>query len=347
VRPLQSALFILCWLSGSVWAATPAQKGIALGLFAEDPGFSYGPLLKEISATGASHVSLVVPLYQRDLRSTRIYAHPRFSPPDEVLKRTLKQAREAGLRVLLFPILRLERAATPDEWRGAIRPDDAEKWWRSYSAWMLRFARLAQQYKVDLLCVGSELSTMDREVKRWEPLIRSVRQAYSGKLVYSANWDHYQQVKIWHLVDLAGLSAYFQLTAPGERNTLQRLAHAWREQRVRISRWRVQINKPLVFTELGYHSQRGTGSRPWDENAALPIDLQEQARCYQAFIRVWRSATYLQGVYFWNWFGWGGPQSREYCPRGKPAVKAICKWYGVAKDSCPKRWGFPREVSAP
>ena len=56
------------------------------------------------------------------------------------------------------------------------------------------------------------------------------------------------------LLALAGLSAYFQLTADGEAPTLERLIHAWREQRVHISRWRARINKPLIFTELGYHS---------------------------------------------------------------------------------------------
>jgi len=42
------------------------QRGVALGLFAEDVSFSYGPLLAEIVALGATHVALVVPLYQTD-----------------------------------------------------------------------------------------------------------------------------------------------------------------------------------------------------------------------------------------------------------------------------------------
>jgi len=39
------------------------QRGVALGMFAEDVGFSYTPLLREIAALGATHVSLVVPIY--------------------------------------------------------------------------------------------------------------------------------------------------------------------------------------------------------------------------------------------------------------------------------------------
>src|SRR4051794_38407198 len=40
------------------------QRGVALGLFAEDVSFSYAPLLEEIAELGATHVALVVPLYQ-------------------------------------------------------------------------------------------------------------------------------------------------------------------------------------------------------------------------------------------------------------------------------------------
>ena len=48
--------------------APPAERerGVALGLFAEDVSFSYVPLLAEIVALGATHVALVVPLYQTD-----------------------------------------------------------------------------------------------------------------------------------------------------------------------------------------------------------------------------------------------------------------------------------------
>ncbi len=339
--PLSTLLLLLILLPTTSSAEGPLQKGIALGLFAEDPGFSYAPLLKEIRATGATHVSLVVPYYQYDIRSVRIGPHPRFSPQPGVLTRTVKEARAMGLKVFLFPILRLEYAATPDEWRGALRPHDPDAWWASYTEFILQMARVAARHGVSALCVGSELSAMDTRPERWTPLIARARKIFRGQLVYSANWDHYDKVGIWHLVDLAGLSAYFPLIGGDEKPTLHRLIHAWREQRVRISRWRARIGKPLLFTELGYHSQARTSSTPWDEAADKPVSLEEQALCYQAFMRVWRGTSYLRGVYFWTWFGWGGPRSREYTPRGKPAARVICQWFGAAKGACPSAWGMP------
>ena len=315
---------------------------MALGLFAEDPGFSYDALLREIKATGATHVSVVVPYYQHSLRSVRIGPHPRFTPRDSTVERVLAQARRLKLQVLLFPILRLEYTVTPQEWRGSIRPRDPDAWWRSYRAFILGFARLARRHGAAMLCVGSELSSMDTDPAPWDALVRDVRAVFPGRLVYSANWDHYDQVRIWHLVDLAGLSAYYQLTAPDEMPTLHRLIHGWREVRVQISRWRARVGKPMIFTELGYHSQKGTSASPWDESADKPISLEEQRRAYQAFIQVWDGVPYLQGVYFWNWFGYGGPGSREYCPRGKPATGEICRWFGVARGCPDGRFGLPR-----
>ena len=34
-------------------------------------------------------------------------------------------------------------------------------------------------------------------------------------------------------------------------------------------------------------------------------------------------ASPLDGVYIWNWYGYGGPASIGYTPRGKPAVDEI------------------------
>jgi Glycoside Hydrolase Family 113 len=321
----------------------PLHRGVALGLFGEDPGFDYQPLLKEIAATGATHVSVVVPYYMHDVRSVHIAAHPRFTPDEATVERTLRQASALRLKVLLFPILRLEYQVTAQEWRGTLRPRDPARWWRGYEALMLKFAGLAARQRAVALCVGSELGSMDTDPAPWAKLVKEVRRRYRGKLIYSANWDHYDQVRIWHLVDLAGLSAYFQLTAPGERPTLQRLTHSWREQRVQIERWLVRTGKPLIFTEVGYHSQRGTSAYPWDESADKPVSLQEQADCFRAFLRVWRGAPHFGGVYFWNWFGFGGPSSREYCPRGKPAAAVLCRWLGGEgrAGSCPTAWGMP------
>src|SRR5437763_11568172 len=110
---LVRALVALVILHSGAAAAERAVRGVALGLFAEDPGWSYRPLLDEIAATGADHVELVVAWYLADARAVDVHDHPRFTAPPDAVERAIADAHAAGLKVLLFPILRLERQDSP------------------------------------------------------------------------------------------------------------------------------------------------------------------------------------------------------------------------------------------
>ena len=105
-------------------AADVKQRGVALGLFAEDVSFSYAPLLQEIVALGATHVSLVVPFYQRHAASTALRLHTRLSPTLEAIADAIRLSRRAGLEVTLFPIVRLSEPRSPKEWRGTLGKRD-------------------------------------------------------------------------------------------------------------------------------------------------------------------------------------------------------------------------------
>ena len=112
---------------------------------------------------------------------------------------------------------------------------------------------------------------------------------------------------------------------------VDRLVHSWREYHRRLMRWQHRIGKPILITEVGYLSQRGAAARPWNEGADEALDLDLQRRCYEAFRRVWDGEERLAGAYFWNWFGWGGPTSKEYTPRAKPAAREVAAWYKHAR----------------
>jgi hypothetical protein len=299
--------------------AARADKGVALGLFAEDPGWSYRPLLDEIKALGADHVELVVAWYQEDVSAVEVGEHPRYSAPESAVRRAVRDAHRAGLKVLLFPIVRLTTQHHPDEWRGTLRPRDRAAWFASYGRKLLSLARLAAAERVEALSIGSELSSLDGELAPWLAVVAAVRGQFHGRLVYSGNWDHYRDVAIYPLVDELGLCGYFALGADLERT--------WRELRVQLEAYSRALQRPLMFTEIGYLSQRGAAAWPWDEGATQPVDLDEQRRCYAAFCRTWSQSPVLAGVYFWNWYGWGGDASRGYTPRGKPASEEIRRFF--------------------
>src|SRR5581483_4214831 len=79
------------------------QRGVALGMFAEDVSFSYASQLAELVALGATHVSLTVPIYQTDVHSADLALHTRYSPTLALLADTIRLARRDRLEVTVFP----------------------------------------------------------------------------------------------------------------------------------------------------------------------------------------------------------------------------------------------------
>jgi hypothetical protein len=305
------------------------QRGVALGLFAEDVSFSYGPLLEEIAAIGASHVALVVPLYQEHAGSNTLRLHTRFSPTLAATAEAVRAAKRAGLEVTLFPIVRLDAPRTPNEWRGTLAPASRPAWFESYEALLGDLAAVAAATGATRLVVGSELSSLDgqEDLPRWRLVVERIRAIFSGGLVYSANWDHYRETRLFDLVDEIGLAGYFNLRDKDGPSDVDSLAGRWRALRAQIENWLAGRGKPLLITELGYRSRAGSSASPWDEGPGGTVDLDEQRRCFAAFRRAWidpgTPAALLDGFYVWNWYGFGGPTSASYTPRGKPALEEV------------------------
>jgi len=304
--------------------APPAERerGVALGLFAEDVSFSYASLLAEIVALGATHVALVVPLYQTNGASVELGLDTRFSPTLETIAETARAAKRDGLEVTIFPIVRLS-VPRAGEWRGTLAPRDRDAWFQSYGDKLGDLAGVAAMTGARRLVVGSELSTLDGDLEHWRPVIEKVRAVFGGKLVYSANWDHYKNAPLFELVDEDGISGYFNLRdskAPDDDATAEA---GWRRVRQELEAWRVGRSAPFIFTELGYRSRAGATAAPWDEGPGGLPDPDEQRRGYAAFRRAWAGSVILDGVYVWNWYGYGGPATTSYTPRGKPAEAEV------------------------
>lgn len=306
------------------------QKGMVLGLYNRAPRSSYEQDLKEIRKLGADHVSLVVSWFQKDIRANEIY--PRWQPvgdyettADEKIEEVVQQAHRAGLKVFLFPILRIEERKDK-EWRGVLAPQNQKQWLESYRRFTLHYARMAAKNGVELFSVGSELCSMEKETDYWKKLISEIREFYRGELLYSANWDHYKTIPFWDDLDYLGLNGYYELTSI-DTPTIEELLRKWWDIGNDLANWQEQHRKKIIFTEIGYPSIDGACRKPWDYTRNTPIDLDEQALCYEAFFLSWAKSQKLGGVYFWNWYGQGGENDRSYTPRGKPAEKVLTRWY--------------------
>ena len=304
------------------------QRGVALGLFAEDVGFSYTPLLEEIAALGATHVALVVPMYQVDGTSSKLRWHTRLSPSMGATAEAVRAAHRAGLAVTLFPIVRLE-APRSGEWRGTLAPADPAAWFDSYLSLLGDLAAVATLTGATRLAVGSELSSLDGDLERWRPIIERIRALFGGALVYSANWDHYKEARLFDLVDEIGVVAYFNLREKDGPSDVQALTNRWRWER-QAARGLAESDREAVRLHRGRLPLAGRQLRPaLVRGSRRHVDLEEQRRAFAAFRRTWTTPAKdlppspLEGVYIWNWYGYGGPASIGYTPRGKPAVEEI------------------------
>jgi hypothetical protein len=303
----------------------PFLRGMALGHYSDIRNKVLQRKLDELRDLGVSHISLVVSWSMQQVSSTRIGPRLGYVTPDNVLVRIMRAARARGFKVFLFPILDVVERKM-GQWRGTIRPGDWNVWWRNYSQFILHYAALAKRERADLFCVGSELVSTERMRGRWTNLISRVRKIYSGELVYSANWDHYEPVSFWDLVDRVGLTGYYKVAA-GKRDSERQMLAAWKRIRGKLVRWSRKLGRPFFFTELGYPSLDGGAETPWNYTLARKPDPEEQRRAYSAFVRAWRGVPELGGVVFWDWYGDGGPKCTRYTPRGKPAAKVIRRWF--------------------
>lgn len=300
------------------------RKGISLGLYASDPRFNYEPLIGEIADHGANAISFVVVWMQEDAAAVRVERDPVRTVADRTLRLAIRAAHRRGLEVMILPIVLL-RAAEGDDWRGRLRPTDTAAWFASYRARMTELARLAADEGAAWLCVGSELCSLEVQEAEWRRVIADVRDLFPGRLVYSANWDRLESLDVWHDLDAMGMSGYFELTRrlDPSREELAAAWQRWREQIHALRRRRAIDDVPLMFTEIGYHSQDGTARHPWDYTLGRPLDLDEQRLAYEAFFEAWRDDPALAGLYIYTWFGTGGPHDGDYTPRGKPAAAVI------------------------
>ena len=312
--------------------AAPRLNGVAVTPFSENPsaGVTFLGMIDEIAATGATDVSIVVQWSQANVASNQILPHPKETQDEGVIRAMMGRARAKGLHVLLFPILWVEQRS-PGVWRGTLRPENPGLWWASYRQFILHFADLAASERADLFSVGSELGTMEPDAAHWRALIAEVRTHFQGRLVYSANWDHFEAVPFWDAVDVVGLTAYHRLTEvqPPAQPAEEDLRAAWSRIRTVLLDWRQNHvpGRPFIFTEVGYPSMDGAAYRPWEYNIGGTVDLEEQRRCYTAFADVWQDEPALSGVYFWNWWGQGGAGDANYTPRGKPALPVMRRFF--------------------
>lgn len=289
--------------------------------------------IDEITALGADGVKFVVDTRQETVSSTRIFLDMRMTPTPDQLGSLIKHAKSKNLKVILMPIVLLDNPQGMD-WRGKIEPDTKyggwDEWFSSYRNMLTHFAWIAQTHGADIFVVGSEFISAEPKLDQWSKTIRQVRDTFKGRLTYSSNWDHYESVKFWDQLDLICMNSYWKFADEKAPNpSVEDIKKRWVAIQKDLIPWVQKQGKPLLFSEIGWFSQKNVAYEPWDYTRDQDLDLDLQRKLYQAFFESWWGNADLGGFSVWEWPpAEGGPKDKGYTPKGKPAEGVIKEWFG-------------------
>ncbi|MBM3323241.1 hypothetical protein FJY69_07175, partial [candidate division WOR-3 bacterium] len=254
--------------------------------------------LAKLAATGAEWVSILPQGWMDTVNTAAVVVRDTsnespFSPTDSSLMKVIAWAREShNLRVVLKPHVDTRRGAFRFDHnpQGAVR----QGWFNSYTDFIRRYARMAEQESCELFCVGCELDgTTDEtaDIERWQnQVIPAVRQEYSGPITYTRmGLGGTVLLNLWEDLDFVGVDAYFQLFPKELYPSYGDARDTWDEQTPKVShvltndslcgwedKWldslktlRQATDKPIIFPEIGYQpldSSAWLGARPTHHN---------------------------------------------------------------------------------
>ncbi|MDQ3076440.1 MAG: hypothetical protein M3Q63_00075 [bacterium] len=300
---------------------------------------SFQESLRDLKATGANYVSLVVPIYQVNDTASDIVPGG-DTPTDESLISAINYAHSIGLKVMLKPHLGSQAGA----WRATIKASNRDAWFTNYGNFLNHLGDIGKQTGVEAMCIGTELITMTTftsnpdNTQRWNKIIADLRTHFPGPLTYSANWgsgdfaEEVPHIGFWPALDFIGISAYYPLAQGQNDPSVEMLKSSWDYwNNTKVRPLHQQYNKPILFTEVGYRSVDGAHNDPFEGGRGGNVNLEEQVRDYKALFEYWNNHSYIAGVHMWNWESdpnYGGPTNNHYSPQNKPALQVIKDWFG-------------------
>ncbi|MCZ2808560.1 MAG: hypothetical protein O2V44_04305 [Candidatus Bathyarchaeota archaeon] len=309
------------------------QKGLSFSAWSNDVFSSSesDESLRLLTETNTEWIALCFSWIQSNTTSHDIHLSSSGTPTPESIKHAITTAHNLGLKVMLKPMVEAverEEISSYPVWRGEIQP--STEWFESYSTFINFFAEFAEQNDVELFSVGCEYKKTTGEKDQWEKIISGVRERYSGPITYSADWTNYQNIEWWDSVDYVGIDAYFPLSILKYDPTFNELKNAWTNYADEIETWLSTVNKPVIFTEIGYRSGDGTNMAPSNYWSDMPVDLQEQRDCYEAAFQTLWNRSWFYGFYWWTWIfdpEEGGLNDSFHTPQRKPTQDVITHWY--------------------
>ena len=314
------------------------HAGAGLLIYGNDPAFEEKAqlLLNYLIYLQINSINLSFPIYQDNWTSSGVFVDDELTLSEDNIRFFIREAHKRNFTVMVRPVLDEASLYLDNQWRGSIEPEDRESWFQSYTEIILKYSQLAAEEEADIMCIGTEFSSLETETDQWLKLIEEVRSLYGGQLTYSVNWNrtYNGNIEFWEELDFIGIDAFFPLDAPLEATTAE-LIEAWQPWVEIINDLKASYNMPVVFTEIGAVPQAGSYQTPWRwltmdrADLEVEIDLEAQSNYYAATCET--VYELVNGIYWWN-FELDPPADPEndpsFNPTGKPAANVIRNCFG-------------------
>ena len=324
-------------------------KGVSFGFMALNGYYSSTKGQQEIRniiASGADSVALMTTVMQDTFASTRMYRDFTITPSDDELRNTIRAFHNAGIKVMLKPIIQIHDSThrgeinfpENQEFIAGIVTDYWGEWFKNYTACMVHYARLCETENVEMLCLGCEMIGADKREKYWPPLIEAVRKVYKGLLSYNTpSWWDYEMSQKWtrewfKLLDQLGVSVYYGM--PEECTTVDAMAREMKYLADNLESGSKELGIPIFMAELGCRSVINGHITPSDcWNNQNEFDGEIQANYLSAICKAFYDRNWWTGFFWWKW---EEQQNRPYFHKasgdtgctiaGKPAAKTLHDW---------------------
>jgi len=249
------------------------------------------------------------------------------------LKKCIAFAKQHKLKVMLKPQVWIIGQGWPGEFE--LKNEAEWKLWEAnYSKYIITMVKIAAESDLELFCIGTEYKiAATKRPQFWRDLILNVHKVYSGKIIYAANWDNYENIEFWDDLDYIGIDAYFPLSNE-KTPSISTLSEKWRDIKNDIQSYANKEKKNVIFTEYGYRNVDQCTFEPWrdDLQTAQKINNLAQVNAFEAIYKsIWHE-PWFAGGFIWKWYDYhesaGGNDNHDFTPQNKPAEKVIEKWYG-------------------
>lgn len=189
-----------------------------------------------------------------------------------------------------------------------------ENWFANYRDYILHYAKLAQDNKVEMFVIGDNLWPATQYEQQWRKLIHEIRTIYKGQITYAAGTQEYDKIKFWEALDYVGINAYFKVGAKTRREQFKSYVKGWQQVSNKLEQFYNEVRRPILFTEAGAPSilyAGYLGIQPLDpiKDALLQIhedtraqDNEAQGDYYESFFQVFMNKPWFAGVHWWVYY---------------------------------------------